>query len=616
MRIQYRLPKINFGVIHRIFKCFGGHLPKHKHRIILASISMLGMAALTLMGPWPIKVVFDYILLPSSATSNISFLSPLADWDPSLLLGAVALTVLAMAVVRGILNYSYSVHSKIVGHRLVADIRMQLFSHVQRLPLSFHDYRESGELMTRMTGDISLVQNLLVSTVIVLVSQIVLLISIISIMFVLNWELALISVALIPFFAMAAFRFSVRIKSSAKRQREMYGKIIASIQESFAGISQVKSFAQEKQREKLIGKSVSRDVKANVKTTKLTANYARIVEIITALGTGLVLWLGVQKVLTGQISAGDLLIFLAYLRGIYRPLKDIAKLSTRIAKGSVRGEKLVELLEMKPEDEESQEGISAKGIVGEIQFDRVNFSYISGSSVLQDFSCKIPSQKTSVIIGPTGAGKSTIAKLIIRLYEPQGGAISLDGRDLNDYRIRSLRKNITPLTQETFLFRMSVADNIGFGKRRATREEIEQAAKMVGADEFIKQLPKGYDTLVGEGGATLSGGQRQRISFARAALRQAPIMIFDEPATGLDVHAEKEAKEVLRKLHSQKTLIIITHRLHFLDLADWVIFIKNGQLCDEGNPRELMQRDEEFKEFVAKGKDKTELAEGFVGQSY
>lgn len=612
MRIQYRLPKIEFGVIHRIFKCFGGHLPKHKYRIILASISMLGMAALTLLGPWPIKVVFDYILLPTSATSNISFLSPLADWDPSLLLGAVALIVLIMAVIKGMLNYSYSVNSKIVGHRLVADIRMQLFSHVQRLPLSFHDYRESGELMTRMTGDISLVQNLLVSTVIVLVSQFVLLISIISIMFVLNWELALISVALIPFFAMAAFRFSVRIKSSAKRQREMYGRIIASIQESFAGISQVKSFAQEKQREKLIGKSVSRDVKANVKTTKLTANYARIVEIITALGTALVLWLGVQKVLAGQISAGDLLIFLSYLRGIYRPLKDIAKLSTRIAKGSVRGEKLVELLEMKPEDEESQEGISAKGIVGDIRFEKVNFSYIAGSSVLQNFTCKIPSLKTSLVIGPTGAGKSTIAKLLLRLYEPQDGAIFLDGRDLKDYRIRSLRKNITPLTQETFLFRMTVADNIGFGKRRATREEIEQAAKLVGADEFIKQLPKGYDTLVGEGGATLSGGQRQRISFARAALRQAPIMIFDEPATGLDVHAEKEAKEVLRKLHSQKTLIIITHRLHFLELADWVIFVKNGRLCDEGDPRELIQKSEGFKEFVVKGKDKSELAKEFV----
>ncbi len=573
---------------------------------------MLGTAVLTLLRPWPLKVVFDYILLPVDTSLRSSFLSFLKSWGPMKILLLAAGSVLALAVLKGVLNYSYNVLSQIVGHKLVAEIRLRVFSHVQRLPLSYHDYRETGDLMTRMTGDISLVQDLLVSTVITLGTQIILLAGMLSIMFVLNWKLAWIVAAMLPFFIFAAFRFSIQIRNQARKQREAYGKIVASVQESFAGISQVKSYAQEKEREKLIGKSVSKDVSANVKTTRLTANYERVVEIINALGICLVLWLGVREVMAAHISAGDLLVFLAYLQGIYRPLKGIADLTGKIAKATVRGDKLIELMEMKPEVDEIEQGISAKGIKGDIRFENVSFSYVNDIPILHNFSCSIPSGKTTLILGPTGAGKSTVAKLILRLYEPKSGEIHLDNRNIKDYRIRSIRKQITPLSQETFLFRMSIGENIGFGKRKATQEEIEQAARLVGADEFIKNLPEGYNTLVGEGGATLSGGQRQRISFARAALRQSPIMIFDEPATGLDVHAEKEAKDLLSRFGLDKTVLIITHRLHFLDLADWVVFLKDGMVVEEGTPEALLQRQGQFHEFYTKGKSYTNISDDFV----
>lgn len=612
MRINYRLPRIDFGSLRRVFRTFSEHLRPHKGRIILAILFMLGTAILTLLRPWPLKIVFDYILLPVNATLKSSLLSPLENWSAIEILFLAALSVLILAVLKGVFNYSYNVISQTVGHRLVAEIRLRLFSHVQRLPLSYHDYRETGDLMTRMTGDISLVQDLLVSTVITLGTQVLLLVSMLAIMFVLNWELALVVTALLPFFVFAAFRFSLRIRSQARKQREAYGRIVASVQESFAGISQVKTFAQEKAREKLIGKSVSKDVSANVKTTRLTANYERVVEIINALGICLVLWLGVKEVLSSQISAGDLLVFLAYLQGIYRPLKGIADLTGRIAKATVRGDKLVELLELKPEVEEVEEGISAKGIKGDIRFEKVNFSYVDGVPILRNFSCSIPPLKTTLILGPTGAGKSTVAKLTLRLYNQQSGEIYLDNRNIKDYRIRSIRKQITPLSQETFLFRMSIGENIGFGKRKATQEEIENAARLVGADEFVKNLPDGYNTLVGEGGFTLSGGQRQRISFARAALRQSPVMIFDEPATGLDVHAEKEAKDLLSRFRQNKTIIIITHRLHFLDLADWVVFLKNGSVIEEGPPEELLKRQGKFHEFFSSGKSFTNISEEFV----
>jgi ABC-type multidrug transport system fused ATPase/permease subunit len=344
-----------------------------------------------------------------------------------------------------------------------------------------------------------------------------------------------------------------------------------------------------------------------VKTTKLAANYSRVVELINAVGTCLVLWLGVKKALVGLISPGDLLIFLAYLRGIYRPLQSVARLSTRVAKATVRGEKIMEILDLETEAHDREDAVSAKEVRGEIRFEHVGFSYVDDHPVLDDLSCRIPEGKTTLIVGATGAGKSTIAKLILRLYEPGSGTIHLDGRDITQYRIKSLRKRITPLTQETFLFRATIGENIAFGRRRATQHEVETAATLVGADDFIRRLPEGYETLVGEGGLTLSGGQRQRISFARAALRSSPIMIFDEPATGLDVHAEREAKEVLRTLGTGRTLIMITHRLHFLDQADWVVFIRDGRLVEEGTPDALVTARGEFFEFVNRGQDQAEV---------
>ncbi|MFQ5600771.1 MAG: ABC transporter ATP-binding protein [Candidatus Krumholzibacteriia bacterium] len=603
MRVRSRLPRVELDTFRRIFAELGGHLRPHRTRLALSALSLLGISLLTLSRPWPLKIVFDYVILPGSRLSGESALAFLEGWDRRSVLALAAISVLALAALKGLLTYSHSVLSKIVGHRLVADIRLQLFSHIQRLPQSYHDYRETGELMTRMTGDVRLVKDLLVSTIITLGSQLLLILGMLAVMVWLDWVLALVAVGVIPFFALAAFRFSGRIKSSARRQREMYGKIVASMQESLAGITQVKGFGQEKTREHLLGKSIDRDVKANVRTTKLEADYSRIVEVINAVATCLVLWIGAIRAQAGIISPGDLLIFVSYLRGIYRPLQSVARHSTRAAKATVRGEKILELLDLEAEVHDAEDSVSARELRGDICFENVWFSYASGQPVLREFSCRIPPQKTTLLIGATGAGKSTVAKLILRLYEPDRGTLRIDGRDIAEYRIASLRKRITPLAQETFLFRASIAENIAFGKRRATPEEIEEAARLVGAHEFIQRLPEGYDTLVGEGGLTLSGGQRQRISFARAALRKSAVMIFDEPATGLDVHAERETKEVLWELRRERTLVIITHRLHYLGMADWVVFIRDGQMVEEGDPQTLFSRRGEFYTYITKGRE-------------
>ena len=601
MRIQYNLPNIEFGSMYRIFKRFRPFLAQHRGKLLLAIAALFGATLLALLRPWPLKIVIDFVLLPNTNARSNWFLEPLTSLEPMTIIALAAGTVITLSILEGVCNYFHAVLTKTVGHMLVGDIRSELFSHVQRLPLSYHDYRETGDLLTRLTDDISLLEDLMVTTIIGMVTKAMLIASIFGVVFWLDWQLGLVVVGIVPIFMLAAFRFSVRLRSVAKRQREMYGKVVASMQESLAGISQIKSYGQEKTREKLISKSVGRDVKANIRSTRLSANYERMVDFIVAAGTAVVLWVGARKAFAGQISAGDLVLFLTYLRAVYSPIKGIARQTSRMAKATVRGEKILELLDMKPEVSDNDEGLSAREITGDIRFEHVDFSYKSDRPVLRDISFRLPAGKTTVILGSTGAGKSTIAKLILRLYNVRRGTIWLDDRNIDAYRVHSVRKAITSLAQETFLFRTSLAENIAFGKRKATTEDIIEAARIAGAEEFIGQLPDGLETLVGEGGATLSGGQRQRISFARAALRRSPVMIFDEPATGLDVHAERQAKEVFQRMRVGRTMIIITHRLHYLDMADWVVLVQDGQVVEEGEPATLFDRRQAYYQFVSAG---------------
>lgn len=586
-RIRYSLPRVRVGSVLRLFQVFGEDLRPHRGRLAVGGAALLLESLLTLAQPWPLKFVFDRVLVPQGASAG----------DPGLVLLLAAAAVLGLTGLRGLLAYVHTVQTAVVGHRLVASIRLRVFSHVQRLPLSYHDYRETGDLMTRLTGDLSLLQDLLVTVAATVVSRLVLVAGMVAVIFWLDPALGAIALGIIPLFVLAAFRFTGRIREAARKQREAYGAIVSSVQESLAGIAQVKGFAQEKSREKAIGKSSARDVRANVRTAKLTARYTRTVEMISALGTCLVLWVGAHRVLAGTITPGDLLVFMAYLHGMHKPLLSVARETSRVAKAVARADKIVELLEMKAEVQDAPEARSAAGIAGDIRFEAVDFSYRTGSPVLRRFDCRIPVGRTTVVLGPTGAGKSTIAKLLLRLYEPTGGRITIDGRDIGSYRIRSLRKRITPLLQDSFLFHMSIAANIAFGREEATPEEIAAAARMANADEFIERLPDGYETLVGEGGATLSGGQRQRLAIARAILRESPVMILDEPTTGLDVAAEGVARDALAALRNRRTLLVITHRLHFVDLADWVVFVKDGSVLDEGTPAELQERCEAYREF-------------------
>jgi len=599
MDVKLKLPiaKMDWAGLSRIFHHFDQHLRPHKKSLALGGVSLLGLALVELARPWPLKIVFDYVLIPQRAAKDWSFLSPLTHWDPMTVLTLAVGGIIALSLLGAFFSYAQNVLFASVGQKVSGAIRLELFSHIQRLPQSYHDYRQTGELMMRLTGDINLLKELLTSIFITLGSRIFIVLGMLALMFYMNWKLTLLAFAVMPFLFLTTIRFSTKLKEASRRSRKKEGQLSAAAYEGVSGISLTKIFGQEKRHQKLLGKSVSSDVKAGLKATKLEAAYSRWVDVLTAFGTVLVLFFGVQQVLAGHLTAGNLLVFLAYLRTAYKPLRDVAQLSSRTAKAIVCGERILEILEIRPDVVDKPEGISAGGIKGEIRFENVSFAYQPGRSVLDNLSFTLPAGQTTAIVGPSGAGKSTVAKLILRLYEPTGGTIYVDGVPIGDYRVKSLRKRITSLSQEAFLFRTTILENMAFGNPKASFEEIVAAARKLGADEFIRTLPEGYNTLVGEGGQTLSGGQRQRITFARAALRDSRIMIFDEPATGLDPQAEKVAQEALATLKQGRTLLLITHRLNFLNLADRVVFIEEGRMVEEGTPDELLSKKGRFFEF-------------------
>jgi len=598
MKFRLRIPRIPLRDIRRVATHFGPQLRPHRAALLAGAACLLGAALVEVARPWPLKIVFDYILIPRQHPIGGTVFDFLHQWDPMMILSLAAGGILVVSLLSGVLNYAQTMILGNIGHRVSGAIRLQLFAHIQRLPQSYHDHRQTGDLLMRLTGDLTLLKDLLVSVLVTMGSRLVIVIGMLAAMLWVDPPLTLVALGVIPALLLANTHFSTRIRDASRRQRRKEGELANSLHESMTGISLIKSFAQEGRQEKRFGRKVAGDVQAGLRIRRLEAAFSRTVDVITALGICAVLWFGVQRVMQNALSAGDLLIFTSYLRSVYRPLRDMARLSTRTAKAVVAGQRIIDVLETDAPVHDQPGAVSARDIRGDIRFECVGFSYYDGHPVLRNASFHIPEQKTTAIIGASGAGKSTVAKLILRLYEPTEGRILLDGRDIREYVTRSVRKRVTSLSQDITMFHASIRENVAFARPGASMDDIVAAAKQAGADEFIAQLPDGYETVIGEGGLTVSGGQRQRLAFARAALRNAPVMIFDEPATGLDAGAEIAAKQALASLRHERTTVIITHRLNFLDLADHVVLLDNGIVLEEGNPVALRHSGGPFEQFV------------------
>ena len=548
-------------------------------------------AALTVFRPWPLKVVIDRVL--SQRPSRVPFLHAWLDTAPlsrlHILYGACA-TTLIIAVSTGILTYYYIRTLGDIGQRFVFALRQNLFAHLQRLSLRFHDRQRTGDLITRLTSDIDAIQDMIASGIIVFGSNAFLLAGMLILMFWLNWQFALAALSVAPLLFWTVFRYSNRIKIAAGKARASSGILASLAQETLASIRIVQGLAQEEQQNERFRAQSTTSLQAYLEGIRYQARIWPIVDFLAATGLAMVMWYGATRVLAGALSTGDVVIFFAYVTNLYAPMRQLARLSYMFNRASVGAERIAEVMTVRSEVIDRRWARTASGLKGSIEFFNVSFEYEPSQPVLSKIFLGIRPGERVAIVGATGAGKSTLVSLVPRLYDPSAGAVCIDGEDIRNYFVQSLREQISLVLQDSLLFSGTIRENISFGRRGASEQEIIAAAVTANADEFIQRLPDGYDTLVAERGSTLSGGEKQRIAIARAVLRDAPILILDEPTSSLDAASERLVIDALERAAGGRTTLIIAHRLSTVRLADRVVVLEQGHVAEEGSREELLAR--------------------------
>lgn len=578
----------------RILYAMRGQIRREWRLLLVALLTMLVGVGLRLLEPWPLKVVFDYL-----SQGSVQGLSPAqVRWftglSPNTLLIGAGVAFVLIGVLRAGTSYLNTITLALAGNRLLTRVRADLFRHLLRLPLSFHEQRRTGDLLNHLTGDIGRLQEVAVTAIMPLIMNVLTLVGMLGVMVWMNWQLALLALVTLPISMWGMGRLSGRIRSAARKQREREGALAAAAGEALGAIRAVQTFSLEPRLEAAFRANDQKNLKEGVRTARLSASLERAVDVLIALSTGGVLWYGAALVQTGALTIGDLVVFLNYLKAALRPMNDLAKYTGRIAKAVASGERVLALLETPSTINDGLRGNTsvhpALVLQGAVCFEEVEFAYVPDHPILHKLSFSVQPGQRVALVGPSGAGKSTITNLLLRLYTPQGGRILIDGHDICDYMLASLRGQVGVVLQESLLFGVSVAENIGCGLIEGEADEaaIVAAAKIANAHEFVLALPQGYATVLGERGATLSGGQRQRIAIARAAIRQAPLVIYDEPTASLDNENEQAVVAALEQLAAGRTSFWITHDLTLAEKADVIFYIEDGQLLEQGDHDTLM----------------------------
>lgn len=581
-------PSQSLPSLGRILKYFWPHARQYRLLMVGSLAALFAEVGLRLLEPWPIKFIFDYVLgaKHSQQTALPSFLVAL---EPTVMLTLAVVAVVVFTAVRSIAAYWQTIGFAMIGNRTLAKVRAQLYRHVQYLSLSFHTRARTGDLVVRMMGDVAMLQDVAVTAFLPLIAKALIVAGMIGLMFFLNWKLALIAAAVLPLFWLRSVSLGKRIRAVAKKQRKQEGALAASFTESINAIKTVQALSLEESFSRAFTAVSEKNLKQDVKGKRLSAGLERSLDVIIALATALVLWFGARLVLAGELSVGDLYLFIAYLKSAYRPVQDFAKYTGRLGKASAAGERVIDLLERVPAVRDLPGAMRAPAFRGEVQFTGVNFAYEHGQHLLEDIRLEVKSGQHIALVGPSGGGKSTLLSLLLRLYDPVNGQVLIDGRDLREFTLESLRGQISVVLQDNVLFAASVRDNIACAAPGAQFAQVVAAARLANAHEFIRALPQGYDTVLGERGVTLSHGQRQRLAIARAAIRQAPILILDEPTTGLDKQNEREVLDALAQLYHGRTTFLITHELQHAVSADSILYLENGRIIERGTHGSLIR---------------------------
>lgn len=589
----------NLPGLKRVLARMRPYLRPHRGLVLGGSVALIASVLTKLAEPWPLKYVIDHVVMadPSPAATTATTTAATAAGTGIAALGTQQLLILcavglvAVIGLRALFDYIARICFALAGSRVLTEVRADLFRHLQRLPMSFHSKSRTGDLTMRLISDVGMLKETAVTAALPLAVNSLILVGMLGVMLYLNWQLTLIALAPLPLLWLLTASFGKRIQTVSRKQRKIEGQMAATASESLSGIRTIKALGIEDQvAGNFLGANKS-SLKGGVKSQRLSAGLERAVDLLVAMATALILFFGARMVMTGKLSPGDLLVFITYVKNTFRPVRDYAKYSARLAKATAAGERVVALLDT-PSTPDSEGARQADFTQGKIQFRNVDFSYDGARPQLTDLSVTIHPGQSVAITGPSGAGKSTLISLILRLYDAQSGQVLIDGTDLRDFTVKSLRNRISFVPQEALLFACSVRENLTLGAGRdLTEAEIIDAAKKARAHDFIMNLPEGYDTILAERGGSLSAGQRQRIAIARAGLRQAPIFMLDEPTVGLDAENEQAAIGAIMAMAQDRTTLIITHDLDLAARCDRVLCLEGGQLVEDGRPAELLARD-------------------------
>ena len=561
-------------------------LRPHWKLLAVAFLAMLVQSAADLLEPWPLKIVFDYVL--GSKTMPLW----LAEWMPAdalAILNVAAGAVIAIAIIGAISSYTEKYLSTTVAKRVGYELRHLLYHHVQRLSLSFYEQRRTGDMVVRLTSDIDATEDLISSAALGIALNLLTLFGMMAVMFYLDWRFSLIGLSVAPFLFALVYRLTRGIKKATRAVKRKESELASVVQESIAQVRVVKAFAREDFEERRLDRESQESVALSLRARSMKARLPPLVDILVAIGTCLVLWFGVRLVLEGSLTAGALLVFILYLGKMYKPMKDLSKTADTWSKAAVGFERIAEILNIERQVRDYPGARPAPRLRGAIKFSHVQFGYAPDETVLRDVTLTVEPGQRAALVGLTGSGKSTLIGLIPRLYDTVAGSISIDGHDVRSLTLESLRRQVSFVLQEAVLFHATIAENIAYGKPGATQEEILRAARLANADEFIERLPHGYETIVGERGETLSGGQRQRIAIARAIIRDASILLLDEPSAALDPQSEELVFQGLDHLLEGRTSITIAHRLATVRRADIIFVLNDGVISERGTHDELLR---------------------------
>ena len=566
-------------------------LQPHVPALSLGLLAVIGEGAANLLEPWPLKIVLDDVFKTRQVHGWLNrLIYSTVGYDKIAILKFACIAVLAIAILDAICSYAEKYLTTSVGQWVTHDLRRVLYSHIQRLSLAYHDHKQTGDLISRVTSDIDAIQSFITTGLLSTLINVITLVGMVTVMFYINWRFTLIALSVAPVLFMIVYTYTRRIKKASRAVRKKEGEIVSVIEEVLGSIRVVKAFAREDYELRRLEEESLEGVEISLRARGLKAKLTPIVQIIVAVGTCLVLWFGTRMVLSTTLSAGSLIVFILYLGKMYKPMQELSKMTDAYSKAAVGYERIQEVLQTDKEVKDLPRSRPAPRFRGQIEFEHVHFYYTQDTPILKDVSFKVEAGQVAALVGPTGAGKTTIISLIPRFYDPISGTVKIDGTDIKEFRQKSLRQQISFVLQETVLFHAPVWQNIAYGKPEATRGEILKAAELANASEFVEKLPDGYNTVVGERGMTLSGGQRQRIAIARAIIRNTPILILDEPTSDLDASSEKLVFEALDRLMEGKTTIVIAHRLSTVRKADVIFVVKDGDIVETGKHDDLLQR--------------------------